>query len=165
MDSSSSPIPERVAQGRDEKRGGRQSGGVFKSEAPDLPNKMLVEPEYVQMFGREFLEELLARRSSALRDIEWVAEQLVIVRGIGVSRKQFRELAKSSPSASALGLLLWATKSPLNEADFWKTMYAKTLPNKSQIEAEALHSDDGRRQFQHIRRIRQAIVESGTEDV
>ncbi len=48
-----------------------------------------------------------------------------------------------SPSAGAWGLLLWAQESGANAADFYRSIWSKTLPTKAQIdhEAEATHTD------------------------
>lgn len=117
------------------------------------------------IFTQEQFQELLQRKSSPLRDIEWVGNHLAIVHGVGCTREQFRDLAMRAPSLSALGCLMWALASGMNEKDFWIGMYAKTLPSKGQIESESRYADDGRKQLQHVDRIFATIAESGTEDL
>ena len=51
------------------------------------------------------------------------------------------------PSRGALGLLVWVQASPTNYSEFIRTIWAKLLPSKGQLESEARFNDDGREQL------------------
>ena len=40
-------------------------------------------------------------------------------------------------------MLVWARRSPVNESQFWGSIYAKLLPSRSQIDGDQKYSEDG----------------------
>lgn len=75
------------------------------------------------------------RKVSTIKVVEWVASNL-----------QVEDVSPSdAPSSEAWGMLVWARRSPVNESQFWGTIYAKLLPSRSAIEAEQRYADDGSR--------------------
>lgn len=75
------------------------------------------------------------KKVATVKVVEWVA-----------SNMQVEDVCpKDAPSSEAWGMLVWARRSPVNESQFWGTIYAKLLPSRSAIEAEQRYSDDGSR--------------------
>jgi len=73
------------------------------------------------------------KKVATVKVVEWVA-----------SNMQVADVSPAdSPSSEAWGMLVWARRSPVNESQFWGTIYAKLLPSRSAIEAEQRYSDDG----------------------
>ena len=76
-----------------------------------------------------------AKKVSTIKVVEWVASNL-----------QVEDVEpRDAPSSEAWGMLVWARRSPVNESQFWGTIYAKLLPSRSAIEAEQRYADDGSR--------------------
>lgn len=75
------------------------------------------------------------KRVPTVKVVEWVASNMQ-VEDVGPG---------DAPSSEAWGMLLWARRSPMNESQFWGTIYAKLLPSRSQIEAEQRYTEDGSR--------------------
>jgi hypothetical protein len=75
------------------------------------------------------------KKVATVKVVEWVA-----------SNMQVEDVSPSdAPSSEAWGMLVWARRSPLNESQFWGSIYAKLLPSRSAIEQEQRYSDDGMR--------------------
>jgi len=73
------------------------------------------------------------KKVATVKVVEWVA-----------SNMQVEDVSPSdAPSSEAWGMLVWARRSPMNESQFWGTIYAKLLPSRSQMEAEQRYADDG----------------------
>jgi len=73
------------------------------------------------------------KKVATVKVVEWVA-----------SNMQVADVSPAdAPSSEAWGMLVWARRSPVNESQFWGTIYAKLLPSRSAIEAEQRYSDDG----------------------
>ncbi len=51
---------------------------------------------------------------------------------------------KDAPSPEAWALLCWVQRNDSNEIEFWKNIYTKLLPSRTQIEAVDRFKDDGR---------------------
>jgi hypothetical protein len=73
------------------------------------------------------------KKVATVKVVEWVASNMQV---IDVS-------PGDAPSSEAWGMLVWARRSPMNESQFWGSIYAKLLPSRSQIEAEQRYSDNG----------------------
>ena len=75
------------------------------------------------------------KKVATVKVVEWVA-----------SNMQVEDVSPSdAPSSEAWGMLVWARRSPMNESQFWGTIYAKLLPSRSQMESEQRYADDGAR--------------------
>ena len=73
------------------------------------------------------------KKVATVKVVEWVA-----------SNMQVADVSPAdAPSSEAWGMLVWARRSPVNESQFWGSIYAKLLPSRSAIEAEQRYSDDG----------------------
>lgn len=73
------------------------------------------------------------KKVATVKVVEWVA-----------SNMQVEDVSPAdAPSSEAWGMLVWARRSPVNESQFWGSIYAKLLPSRSAIEAEQRYSDDG----------------------
>lgn len=73
------------------------------------------------------------RVCASIESIEWVAGQL---------RKKQPDL-DSCPSETSLALFQWATSSSVARAEFWKSLWSRTLPTRGEIENQARYRDDG----------------------
>ena len=67
--------------------------------------------------------------------ISWVARNLVVL--------DVRPEECVSPEA--WGLLLWVREGGTNESEFWRSIYPKLLPSRTQLDAQDRFKDDGRR--------------------
>lgn len=73
------------------------------------------------------------KKVATVKVVEWVA-----------SNMQVEDVSPAdAPSSEAWGMLVWARRSPMNESQFWGTIYAKLLPSRSQMESEQRYADDG----------------------
>ncbi|MFW6032944.1 MAG: hypothetical protein ACOCTI_06185 [Phycisphaeraceae bacterium] len=92
------------------------------------------------------------RSANGRQVIEWVANHLHIpLEAID---------PEGVPNPAAVGLLEWA-KQPGSRAEFWKAMYTKTLPSKSQMEEELERFlDDGRDVLELLGKVSQASAEA-----
>jgi len=61
------------------------------------------------------------------------------------------------PSKGAVGLLKWVQSSPSNAASFYSQIWAKLMPTKSQLDAEARFSDDGKEELEIISRLEESF--------
>ena len=85
------------------------------------------------------------KRAPGRKAVEWVAEH------VGIADVE----PQDAPSGEAWSLLAWASSDASNTADFWKVVYPKILPTKSQIDAEdTMRGDDGRDLHDLIDRVR-----------
>ena len=73
------------------------------------------------------------KKVATVKVVEWVASNMQVE----------DVLPSDAPSSEAWGMLVWARRSPVNESQFWGSIYAKLLPSRSAIEAEQRYSDDG----------------------
>lgn len=80
-----------------------------------------------------FSEVLAAKKASTIVCIDWVFNRL------GVDPRTLE--TSDPPSMGALSLLVWANA---NRDSFFTTIWAKTIPSKSQIEMQEKLRDDGR---------------------
>lgn len=78
--------------------------------------------------------------------IPWIATSM-LVEGLKPS---------DAPNSDAWAQLMWCRESPANRAEFYKNIYPKLLPNKTQLEQEARFHDDGSEDLEHIARVRAA---------
>jgi hypothetical protein len=65
-----------------------------------------------------------------------------------------------APSSGAWGLLKWARASRNNKTEFYRTLYAKFIPSKAQIDNEDKFADDGRKQLDILDRITTAYKDA-----
>jgi len=101
----------------------------------DLPHGRSeeVKGERVVSGGGATKAVFAGKKVATVKVVEWVA-----------SNMQVEDVSPSdAPSSEAWGMLVWARRSPLNESQFWGSIYAKLLPSRSAIEAEQRYSDDG----------------------
>ena len=70
---------------------------------------------------------------------------------------------KTCPSAEAWTILVWVRASPLNFADFMKTMWSRLLPSKAEVDATARMSDDGRSVMNVISMIQKSLRPDNTD--
>lgn len=118
------------------------SEGVVSGEAPlPEPGEVGVEEGEVGDEGPVIVlplrdEERRAmfggRKATASAGIRWVAAQLAYERPDW----------DSAPSEEAVAILNWARLSSVNESEFWRIMWVKVLPNRSQTEQEDLARGD-----------------------
>jgi hypothetical protein len=73
------------------------------------------------------------KKVATVKVVEWVASNMQVADVI----------PSDAPSSEAWGMLVWARRSPVNESQFWGSIYAKLLPSRSAIESEQRYSDDG----------------------
>ena len=73
------------------------------------------------------------KKVATVKVVEWVASNMQVE----------DVLPSDAPSSEAWGMLVWARRSPVNESQFWGSIYAKLLPSRSAIESEQRYSDDG----------------------
>ena len=106
---------------------GEGGGGAAPPVSPDLPHGRVVDGAPAEVFG--------GKKVATVRVVEWVASNMQ-VSDVGPG---------DAPSSEAWGMLVWARRSPVNESQFWGSIYAKLLPSRSAIEAEQRYSDDGAR--------------------
>ena len=57
------------------------------------------------------------------------------------------------PSKGAVGLLKWVQTSPSNAATFYSSIWAKLMPSRTQLDAEARFSDDGNEELEILSRL------------
>lgn len=95
----------------------------------DLPQ---VRSEVVDGARREVFG---GKKVPTVKVVEWVASNLQ-VEDVGPS---------DAPSSEAWGMLVWARRSPVNESQFWGSIYAKLLPSRSQLDGLERQMDDGSR--------------------
>jgi hypothetical protein len=125
----------------DPERWGSGGGGAVGVEVPkDLPRgrsdeEQEVPDESVADGGGATKAVFAGKKVPTVKVVEWVASNMQVV---DVS-------PSDAPSSEAWGMLVWARRSPMNESQFWGSIYAKLLPSRSAIEAEQRYSDDGRR--------------------
>lgn len=95
----------------------------------DLPHVMseVVDGAGKAVFG--------GKKVPTIRVVEWVASNLQ-VEDVG---------PQDAPSSEAWGMLVWARRSPVNESQFWGSIYAKLLPSRSQLDGLERQMDDGSR--------------------
>jgi hypothetical protein len=73
------------------------------------------------------------KKVATVKVVEWVA-----------SNMQVEDVSpRDAPSSEAWGMLVWARRSPVNESQFWGSIYAKLLPSRSQIDGDQKYSEDG----------------------
>jgi hypothetical protein len=107
----------------------------------DLPRVRSEEKDQVEVVG--VVDDVVVvggtkavfggKRVPTVKVVEWVASNMQ-VSDVGPG---------DAPSSEAWGMLLWARRSPMNESQFWGTIYAKLLPSRSQIESEQRYTEDG----------------------
>ena len=61
------------------------------------------------------------------------------------------------PSTGAVGLLNWVRADEKNKGEFYKTIWSKTLPSKTEIDATSRFNDDGREVMSVIDRVAAAV--------
>ncbi len=91
---------------------------------------------------------------STAQSVQWVADNL--------TNKSVQ--AADAPSPCAWGLLRWAQSSPVSRAEFYKNIWAKTLPTRQELDNAARYSDDGSTQIELAERILARIEGQRTED-
>jgi len=132
--------------------------GERASPVPDLPHvrsdQEEVEDKVPDVGGAEDAGKVVAgsgatkavfagKKVATVKVVEWVA-----------SNMQVADVSPAdAPSSEAWGMLVWARRSPVNESQFWGTIYAKLLPSRSAIEAEQRYSDDGIRMEDTVDRL------------
>lgn len=62
------------------------------------------------------------------------------------------------PSAGAVGLLRWCREDVKNRGEFYKTIWSKTLPSKTEIDATSRFNDDGREVLGVLDRVEAAVA-------
>lgn len=73
------------------------------------------------------------KKVATVKVVEWVA-----------SNMQVEDVSPAdAPSSEAWGMLVWARRSPVNESQFWGSIYAKLLPSRSQIDGDQKYAEDG----------------------
>lgn len=91
--------------------------------------------EAIEVEGSATVKLFAGKRVATAKVVEWVASM------IQVSDVK----PKDAPSSEAWGMLVWARRSPVNESQFWGTIYGKLLPSRAQIDSELKYADDGMR--------------------
>lgn len=86
--------------------------------------------------------------------VEWVASALAQPGAVSI---------RSAPCAEAWGLYKWASADESHESEFWKAMYSKLLPTRSQVEVENSYRDDGRRKLETLERVLRSLREAEAE--
>lgn len=114
----------------------------------EKPEEVLVDSEENNLKEEELIDPSLfdGKSSDAREAAEWVADCI-----------HLDVKPEEAPSKLAWNLLLWV-RNPLNECDFWKSIWTKLLPTRSQLEKEEKFSDDGRTVLKLIERIKAAQV-------
>jgi hypothetical protein len=103
------------------------------------------EPDRTNAHGNARLVELAESALSKTADV--VSEVSFVATHLGVSVDAIDP--EIVPSARAVNMLAWY-RQHANQRDFWNLVYAKMLPSKSQIEADARLVDDGQPIFDAI---------------
>ena len=97
-------------------------------------------PALMSVIPQRLLSGVNKHKTASVRDVaQWVFEN---------SQTMLDSIAPDDvPSRGALGLLVWVQASPASYAEFIRTIWAKLLPSKGQLESEARFNDDGREQL------------------
>lgn len=113
--------------------------GRSEEEVPTLPMVEVLPEEVSKPSGRGSGGEravksvFSGKKVATVKVVEWVA-----------SNMQVEDVVPSdAPSSEAWGMLVWARRSPINESQFWGSIYAKLLPSRSAVEAEQRYGEDG----------------------
>ena len=88
------------------------------------------------------------------RSVEWVADN--------IENKSVK--ASDAPSATAWGLLKWATSSPVSTAEFYKTVWSKMLPSRAELDNQGRYADDGSECIELAERILTRVEQQRADD-
>ena len=126
------------------------------ADFPPLANGEIVAPEAEEESSRVSKTMFLGKTCSTQQSVIWVAKHIAVEDAI----------ASEAPSSEAWGMLIWAQRTGHNEREFWTSIYPKLLPTRTQLDAEARFSDDGRAIISIIERVRSAALhaKAGTDD-
>lgn len=115
--------------------------GRSEEEVPSLPIVEMLPGEASEPLergrgGERAVKSVFSgKKVATVKVVEWVA-----------SNMQVEDVVPSdAPSSEAWGMLVWARRSPINESQFWGSIYAKLLPSRSAVEAEQRYGEDGGR--------------------
>lgn len=67
------------------------------------------------------------------------------------------------PDRGTLTMMKWVQSNPANLSEFMRTLFAKTIPDKKQLEFESRRRDDGRMLFERIDLVIESVDEKQNE--
>ena len=112
-----------------------ESGAVgteLKSRKPTDEPKGTMKPSAIGLLPDGVMDGKTCSRAEI---VDWVAKNIAI-------RQPSWE---DCPSSEAWAMLTWVRQpGGINEGDFWKSIYRALLPTKSELDATARFTDDGR---------------------
>jgi len=127
------------------------------AEFPPLDaNAEIVAPDAQEATVRVSKKMFLGKTCSTQQSVIWVAKHIAVDDAV----------AEEAPSSEAWGMLIWAQRTGHNEREFWTSIYPKLLPTRTQLDAEARFTDDGRAIISIIDRVRRAALrdKAGADD-
>lgn len=121
------------------------------THSPPPPEDTYTVPEsdggHVLPLGPSSLSK---RKAPVVRTLQWVAANIA----------NAEPDPHECPSAEAWGLLRWVRINPINEGEFWRTIYPKLVPTRNTMEASTKFDDDGADVVGFIDRIERQFKES-----
>ncbi len=118
-------------------------------EFPPIENGIVISEQQIATDDGRVSKDLFAGKTCSTQlSVNWVAKHIAVNDACAID----------APSAEAWGMLRWAQSSNHNEREFWTSIYPKLLPTRTQIDAEARFSDDGRTIITIIDRVRKAAL-------
>lgn len=80
-----------------------------------------------EAIGKKITDEQVSGSTTTREAVEWVATVL----------ERSDVTVSEAPSQMAWSCYVWASSSPQNKSDFWRTMFSKLMPTKAQIDEDA----------------------------
>lgn len=103
--------------------------------------------------GRVKASVFKGKQANTRKNVMWVAESIALD----------KPDPKDAPSSQAWGMLMWVRRSPQNESEFWRQIYPKLLPSRTQVDNEDAKIDDGGAVLSMIEDVRTAAREAAAE--
>jgi hypothetical protein len=128
-----------------------------EGKAVALPND---DPEPTEPDGDEFLlpAELFEKPDVPLDPLQIID---YVFDNIGIKDVK----PEDAPSAGAYAYLKHVQQGPERMADFYKSVWSKTIPSKSLIEDVRNQNDDGRSNFELLERLEAEMGEDGSGEI
>ena len=109
------------------------------AKRPTFEDNLEFDPVYAKL-----AESAKDKEGDAWTNVRWVCNHVLI---------PLKKIDKEGvPSAGAVSMLAWARSSPLALQEFMRSVYAKVIPARTQIENLQRFSDDGRQNLDLISR-------------
>lgn len=129
------------------------AGSPFVSNPKRAPSAEHKKAASQREKDRRPASDFEGRECSAHKTAQWVAGHIAISDVV----------SEDAPSPEAWALLRWVQRSDSNEIEFWKVIYTKLLPSRTQLEAAAKFKDDGHEIVELIFEIQRRTAEEPDE--